>query len=380
MSVRKSIIIKSSLNCNLRCKYCYEFGRSHTDVHAKLDIDMVENFVNRIANLLPDSHLHWLIHGGEPFMLGIEYYKRFFHILRSSNEHYGTDFQTAIQTNGTLLNEDWIELFDDNSDILSERILSISIDGPKSINDSVRIMQNKKSCNEVLIENFDKIRKTNLKFTTLSVIGRHNVDYPDVMYNYIRELNPLFSKFIPCYNFDKDGNLEKYGISPIEFANYMCIVFDLWLKDEEHTQKFRLDPIMTILSKLLNIHVTWCEYRTDKCENFITIFPNGDIWLCDVYNQDEMKDEAYLGNMFKVTDKELIDIFCYPEKRCTYRSMYNHVVNECENCDIKSLCNGGCVTDRFAMKKHSQKLFQEYCEGKHILINHIKNAVEQIKD
>ena len=380
MSLTKTITIKCTLDCNLRCKYCYEFNRGNADLNSRINEKELSVIINRIAKLIPKSNILWLLHGGEPFSLGINFYRTFCDILRDVNNQYDVNFKTAIQTNGTLLNNDWIKLIEDNSHILSERILSLSIDGPKKINDEVRVMLNHKSAYDTLIENIAKIKQSNFSFTTISVIGKHNINQPDTVYNHIRDLQPLFAKFIPCYNFNRNGQVEKYGISPIEFAEFMCKVFDIWINDEKHNDKFRLDPIISIISNLIGERVLWCEYRKEKCDNFVTIFPNGDMWLCDVFNQDTMKDEAYLGNVFTLSDDDLVSVLCTPSNKCLFNEMYKRLSNKCTICDINVYCYGGCITERYLMQKLSPKLFQEYCNGKHILINHIKNAVEQIKD
>ncbi|MBQ9214233.1 MAG: radical SAM protein, partial [Bacteroidales bacterium] len=142
MNLIKTIVIKSTLNCNMRCNYCYEFKRQSVNVHNQISSEQIEALVIRVAKLFPESHILWMLHGGEPFINGIDYYDKFCKALTIANSQYNVDFKTAIQTNATLLNQKWIDKITEYGDLLSERILSISIDGPKEINDLARVTKN----------------------------------------------------------------------------------------------------------------------------------------------------------------------------------------------------------------------------------------------
>ena len=264
---RKTFIIKPTMNCNLRCKYCFEFNKNGNfyDAH-HLDIKYVEGFIDHVANIFPKSHILWLLHGGEPFINGFEYLQRLINCIRSANKKHGVDFQLAVQTNGTLLSDECIKILEDNVDILSERVVSISLDGPQEINDQVRITPYGASSFSSVINGIRRIQKSNLDFSTISVIGSHNVDRPADVYHFMKEMGARLCKFIPCYNFSEQGEVERFGINPIQYAVFMCKIFDMWMHDLPGMSKENclvIDPITTILAKLSNAFVTWCEYRRE---------------------------------------------------------------------------------------------------------------------
>ena len=372
MDLIKTIVIKSSLNCNLRCNYCYEFRRNEVDVRKQISIDKIEDLMKRFAILFPKSHILWMLHGGEPFINGVDYYERFCQIMKQLNKDYDVEFKTAIQTNATLLNERWIDVIEKYNDLLSERILSISIDGPKNINDKSRITKNGDSTFDTMMSVFAMLKKTDLKYTTISVVGAHNKDDWKSVYDFIKSIEPTFSKFIPCYNYDSNGRLEK----PMDYAWFMTNMFDMWINDSE--SNLFIDPILTIIRKLSGKTSQWCEYREDKCEHFISIYPNGDLWLCDTYNQDTMKKYALLGNVFSMNDRELTALLTGPTTQCDYDALYHNLNSKCQNCEYYKYCTGGCIPTRFDLMSKSNVLYNEYCQGRKFLINHIKNAVDQI--
>lgn len=381
MSLAKTVIIKSNMNCNLRCKYCYEFNRNG-EVYNKevLTPEQLEKFIERTAKLIPNARLLWMLHGGEPLINGIEYFRKFIAVVRKMINIYPVEFKIAIQTNATMLTDDWISVIEENVDLLSERTVSVSIDGPKDINDLVRVNSSGKGSYFQIIEAIERLKKSQLVFTTISVVGQHNVKQPEMVYEFIRKLNPNLCKFIPCYNFDNCGNTELYGITPSEYAEFMCRVYDLWLKDISHSPEkewFVVDPIATIVSKLSNTFVTWCEYRQEKCDNFICLYPDGELWLCDTFNHDTMRENAFLGNINTMSDEALRDAFVSPKKLCAYAKFYDEAITQCKGCDIYKYCVGGCIPYRKELQEKSADLFEDYCKGKHTLITYIKESVDR---
>nr|WP_314390385.1 radical SAM protein [uncultured Campylobacter sp.] len=377
--MKKTIVIKPTLECNLRCKYCYEFRRDNlTEVaNQRVDIGETKKVILKFANIFPKSQILWMLHGGEPLLCGAKSLSELLDFIRDINLNYDVNFKFALQTNGTLLDDKILEILEKNSDILSERVISISIDGPKDIHDKIRLTKSNQASFDRVLSSINRIKSSSLSFTTISVIGRHNVDKPRQMYEFFRELNPNYAKFIPCYNLDKFGNTEDTGITPMQYAKFMAIMFNLYSKDIENfkNNKLAIDPLITIISNLVDKRVTWCEYSTSKCDNFSTIFPNGDLWLCDTFKQDSMKNEAYLGNIFELSNEKIRDLFEKPLNHCSYSNLETEVLSQCKKCDIWKYCYGGCIAVRQEFKLKSKAIFDEHCEAKRFLINHIKKPV-----
>ena len=290
------------------------------------------------------------------------------------------EFSMALQTNATLLTDDWIQSLEDNEDLLSERMVSISIDGPQGINDETRITRQSGSSYQMTMDAMERIRNSKLSFSTISVIGTHNVNKPDEVYNFINDLKPHLSKFIPCYNFNSSGLPERYGINPVQYANFMCKIFDLWMhdlpnKDPKHW--FVVDPIATIIAVLTGSFVTWCEFREEKCDNFMSLYPDGGLWLCDNFDRtnSNLLDAIYLGNLFGLSDDELVRTLLQPRKLCSYGAFYRQSMEECTRCEIQKFCHGGCISRRASLRTRSASLAADYCEGKRILIEYIKRGV-----
>ena len=375
----KTIVLKPTMACNLNCKYCYESRHNEGKyLGTGFSAEKLRGWILRFAKIFPQSQILWMFHGGEPLVTGIDYFKKFIAALREANKTFDVNYQFAIQTNATLLNEDWIKLMDDNIDLMSERVVSVSLDGTKTDNDAARLTKQGKSSFAAVIRAMDIINSFDVNYTTITVVGRHNLNRASEVYEAVKSHKPRCSKFIPCYNFDDAGNAEMLGITPLEYANFMCKLFDLWMHDRASVtdREFVVEPIATIISNLVNAPVNWCEYRDEKCDNFTSIYPDGGLWLCDTFNPDTMENFAYLGNIKTLSDEELANVFLKPVTICEYQTLYHSLMDNCRNCDIFNFCHGGCIPQRFEMKRTSTRLFKEYCAGKHKLINYIKAGVD----
>lgn len=379
MKLRKTIVLKGTMDCNLRCRYCYEF-RQNGEAYSKEILSSSDSIkiIERFAKLFPESEILWLIHGGEPLLRGVEYFEKITQSIRNANENYNVNFKIAVQTNGTLLTNRWIDSFEKNIDVFGERIISVSIDGSEKSNGDVRVNRTGQSAHNRIVSGIERIRKSSLDFTTISVVGEHNVNIAQETYEFIKELNPNFAKFIPCYNHDKYGYKELYGITPLEYTNFVCNIFDLWIKDLKNKKdnRFIIDPIISVISKLTDIPVTWCEFRTSKCENFTSIYPDGEMWLCDAYDHDKMRAEAFIGNILTISDEQLKSVIINPCNSCKFTQFYDDIMNECLSCDIYKYCAGGCIEKRQQMITKSHDLSREYCQAKKELISYIKRGVD----
>lgn len=382
MGLKKTIVIKPTLNCNLKCKYCYEFNRQEykeLNLH-NMNVNDWINMIERFAKIFNESEILWMLHGGEPLLLNKKSFENICKKIEEVNLKYGVNYKLALQTNATLIDEEWVAILKKYIDLFSERVISISIDGPEYINDTARIDLKGRGTYQNIKQKIIDIKDVGLDVTTISVIGQHNVDKIEEIYKNIKDINPNFSKFIPCYNLDKNGNVEKYGITPLQYADAICKLFDIWMKDIVNVKKIEdlqvIDPIVTIISSISNSFVAWCEYTNNKCDNFLTIYPNGDFWLCDTFQQDIHKEYAYLGNYFEFSDQDLKYVLENCNEHCKFKEFSNILEDKCFNCDIKNICNGGCIAIRDSIAKKSSELFDQYCIGKHKLIGHIKEAVD----
>ena len=130
-----NILIKPcSSDCNLHCDYCFYLKKSKlypgSNIH-KMSSNILERLISTYLNT-EQQHYVFLWQGGEPLLMGLDFFKNAINLQQKYGKP-GTLITNIIQTNGTLINDDWCKFFNEY-----KFLVGISIDGPKNLHDIYR--------------------------------------------------------------------------------------------------------------------------------------------------------------------------------------------------------------------------------------------------
>jgi len=189
------IVIQATSFCNLNCKYCYlsEETRKTKD---KIPLALISTFFSKIlsSKYLGDRLVvSW--HSGEPLVLGSSYYESAIEIISQLKEQFcGPDFEILydIQTNGTLIDEDWCSFFKKYQDVVT---VGISCDGPDYMHDIYRRDWRKSGTFEKTRRGIELLIKDNIKFSLIAVISPYTLDYPDEFFDFFYTYRSDISEF-----------------------------------------------------------------------------------------------------------------------------------------------------------------------------------------
>lgn len=340
---------------------------------------MAGDVVKRIAEAATERmHLLFLLHGGEPLLMSGASFEHFVSEMRRARDKLGHEVAFAIQTNGTLLTEDWIDRLLQASDLLGERTIGISLDGAQPSNDTARRFPSSSRSSHTLVVNaLDRLKAVGLNYGLLCVVGTHNVELPVETYRTLSTLGSKFLRFLPCYNAGNDGNAERFGITPSMFTDFMLSIFECWVKElplRDHKDQLVVDPLVSILANLSGSFTPWCEYRGAKCENFLAIYPSGEMWLCDTFNHATHRPAAYLGDFNEVSQTKLSQILAAPCNGCGFDGFRDGLLDDCTKCSISSVCQGGCLPVRDGFRSRTAENVNLYCAARQRLIQGIRQV------
>ena len=379
MNPKKTIVVKPTLNCNFRCRYCYEFNNNESRYSGScMSSDTLTGFIEALARIYPRDNIRWILHGGEPLITGARYLQEFINAIRSVNNKYGTRFNFSIQTNASLVSDDIIAILENNFDLLSEPIIGVSIDGPRAVEDKARILANGQSGFDCVMNGIKRIINSKIGIAAICVVGKHNVSMAKEVYTFLKELNPVFCIFNACYNINTNGELEKLGISPNEYAKFICEIADIYvgdlLKQCDGSQIPICYPIQTMIKDLIT-KISGIKVDASKkaaLDSFVYLYHNGELWFRDTMNQDVLHNAGYIGNL-NMTDTSLKAALEAPLDLCSFEQFRDEMTKECQVCDIYDICRGGDCVERENMKRKSEKYYAEYCGARHLIYNHIKS-------
>ncbi|MBD3352914.1 MAG: anaerobic sulfatase maturase [Candidatus Lokiarchaeota archaeon] len=315
-----------SSKCNAACTYCF-----YRDIHKifpekplkSMPIEILKTMTKKYLKLgFKENLFFW--QGGEPLLTGLDFFKKAieFQIKYAKNQVIGN----AVQTNGLLINEKWVDLFKKYS-----FLIGISLDGPKEIHDPAR----GKGTHDKVVKVIELMAKNNIEFNILTVLHSGNWDKIEEIYSYLKTIPCNFFQFIPAVDNDiVTGESTDYSITAKQYGDALCKLYDLWYPED--TNKISIRTFDAVINKFFGLPSGLCTFE-EKCPNYIVIENQGDVYPCDFFVRPNEK----LGKITKDSFEILVK-----RRNNKFRKRKTNISKACKDCRWLELCYGGCVKDR----------------------------------
>ena len=352
-----SMLIKpASSTCNLRCKYCFYCDVSeHRDIknYGVMSREVMEKLIDQVLSSFSEEvTINFAFQGGEPTCAGIEYFRVFTDYVerRKKNFHH---IRYAIQTNGSLLNDEWISLFKK-----SEFLVGISLDGEKGLHDELRPNNRGQGTHESIMSNIKKMLEAEVDFNILTVLSRQLAQKPKELFEFYRSHNFDYVQLIPCLP-DFESKEDNYSLRPQDFYDFYDVFFEEWHAAYQNNRILSVGYFDNMIPLFANHPPRMCGYL-GFCSMQFVVESDGSVYPCDFYVLDEYK----IGNIQEMSLEEIaksaaVEMFIKEPKRMS---------KLCADCRYQKICNGNCkrmnicyFDDEFCalqafMKKHEEKI------------------------
>jgi uncharacterized protein len=362
-----AFVVKVAGRCNIDCDYCFMYhGEDQSWVRrpkimSTVTATAVAACIRQHVEVHGIPRVQIALHGGEPLMLGRE---RVTEIVRIFREAIPCVVEIGVQTNGTLIDEAWVRLFDQLG--IS---VGLSLDGPKAVNDLHRLYRNGKS-------SFPKTM-SGLSALLASEAGRRCLS------GVLTVVNPTTDPGELLAFFDRSGihNIDlllphgTYDTPPIgmpdplesdAYARWMIRFFDHWFADFAHIKVRYLEEIVAMLlggaSRL--------EAIGAHSVNLVIFETDGEIEALDSLKVAGQEATA-LG--LNATDHSLDDALAHP---AIYSRMMGvkALSQACRDCPEVQNCAGGYLPHRFSSRNGFQNP-TVYCANLKLIFEHIRRTV-----
>ena len=367
-------------HCNLACKYCYylEKNNLYQNSHRHLMSDeMLEQFTREYieAQTMPQVLFTW--HGGEPLMRSIDFYKKALALQKKYAQ--GKQIDNAIQTNGTLLTDEWCEFFAKN-----HWLVGISIDGPQEYHDHYRMTPAGKPSWEKVMQGISLLKKHRVEWNAMAVVNAYNVEHPLEFYHFFRDNGCQYLQFTPIVERltehedgrtlasiadDREIPLADASVTPQQWGNFLCTIFDDWVRHD--VGKTFVEIFDCTLANWMGVLPGICAY-SKECGHAGVMEHNGDVYSCDHFVFPEYK----LGN---IREQSLIDMLYGEKQQAFSRLKHTSLPRQCKECDMEFACHGECPKNRFEKDKYGEPGLNYLCQGYYQYYTHVSPYMDFMK-
>lgn len=333
--------------------------------------DVLSSYIRQYIEAQPHPEVHFAWQGGEPTLLGVDYFRRVVALQREFAN--GRTISNAFQTNGVLLNDEWADLFKEN-----EFLIGISIDGPQHLHDAYRVDKGGQPTFTRVMRGIETLRRHEVEFNTLTTVHRANADHPLDVYRFLREHGSGYMQFIPIVErisetitqdglrlvsptFSEDANVAPWSVHPNQYGRFLCAIFDEWVR-QDVGQHF-VQIFDESLRMWTGAEASVCVFRP-TCGSALAIEHSGDLYSCDHF----VFPEHRLGNIMDASLGSLVE----SEKQLHFgQAKQADLPRYCRECEVRFACNGECPKHRFLKTPDGEPGLNYLCAGYKMFFRHI---------
>ena len=350
--------------CNLDCKYCYYLSKRDLYPDAstfKMSDEVLERYIVQHIAAAPTETILFSWHGGEPTILGVEFFRRAIELQRK-HAPAGREILNGIQTNGTLLDEEWCKF------LAEEKFyVGLSIDGPRDLHDFYRVDKNDRATHKQTLQAFRMLRRHGVHVDVLCVVNSKNVRQPLSVYRFFKDLGVRFLQFLPMVGRAPDGAIRPESVPAEAYGEFLNEIFDEWIRHD--TGQIVIQNFDEASRPYLGMDHALCIFR-ETCGDVVALEHNGDLYSCDHYVDRNHR----LGNLRDRTLSEMLDDSFQHE----FGRKKADLPNYCRQCEFLNLCNGGCPKDRIIATPEGEPGLNYLCAGLKKFFKHTQPYFRQL--
>ncbi len=325
---------------------------------------VLEAYILQHIEAFPGPTINFSWHGGEPTLLGLDYFHK---IVAFQRKHLPPNRRifNGIQTNGTLLNEQWCRFLK-----AEDFAVGLSLDGPQALHDRHRLFKNGNPTHEQVMRGYRLLKQHRIPIDILCVVHVENVGFPLQVYRFFKQIQAQYMTFLPLVEPDPDGKggVSSRTVPPEAWGTFLCTIFDEW--KAEDIEKLKVQIFEETSRTAFGQDHALCIFRK-TCGDIPVVEHNGDFYTCDHFVDREHR----LGN---IAETPLVDLLESPAQKAFGQSKWDTLPQYCRSCEVLEMCYGGCPKDRILKTPDGQVGLNYLCAGFKRFFNHSQPFVDQV--
>jgi uncharacterized protein len=378
--------------CNLDCEYCFFLSKEmlYPGDRFRMADDLLETYIRQLleSHRTPDVSVAW--QGGEPTMMGLDFFRRSVELV-DKHRKPGQRISYTIQTNGTLLDDDWAVFFKEN-----DFLVGVSVDGTEPLHDAYRVDKRGQGSFDRVMRGFEALKAGDVDVNVLCTVHAANADHALEVYRFFRDdMGVRFIQFIPIVErvtetllplanlgwgtgtgedrplyLQAGHHVTDRTVEPEDFGRFLTTIFDEWVHNdvgEVFVQHFDV--------ALANWHgepAGVCVF-SETCGLAVALEHNGDLYSCDHY----VEPDYLLGN---INETPMVELVGSPQQIEFGLAKRDSLPQFCRTCEVRFACHGGCPKNRFTKTPDGEAGLNYLCAGYKIFFNHVDRPMRMMSD
>jgi len=360
--------------CNLDCKYCFYLEKENLypgENQWRMSDAVLEQYIRQYIHSQPVAEINFAWQGGEPTLLGVDFFRKV--VALQKKFAGGKLVSNAIQSNGTLLDDEWCDFLAAN-----HFLVGLSIDGPAAMHDAYRVDKRQQPTFGKVMQGLDLLKKHRVEFNTLTVVNHINSQAPLEVYRFLKSIGSQYLQFIPLV--ERKSKAEGYSLaepplprdsssSPVtdwsvdakQYGTFLCAIFDEWVRHDVGSTFVQLFD--TALGNWMGLGSSLCVFA-EKCGAALAIEHNGDLYSCDHYVYPRYK----LGNVMNHSLGAMVN--SAPQIKFG-NDKFDSLPKYCRECEVRFACNGECPKHRFIETPEGEPGLNYLCAAYKKFFKHI---------
>jgi len=348
--------------------------------------DLLETYLKQLleSHRAPQVDVAW--QGGEPTLMGLDFFKKSVELVKKLKRP-NQQIQYTIQTNGTLLEDEWCAFFKKNN-----FLVGLSVDGPKALHDVYRVNKGGAGSFNQVMRGFEFLKKHNVDVNILCTVHAANQHRPLDVYRFFRdELEAQFIQFIPIVErvstellpianegwserpggdrplYTIEGNqVTERSVDAQTYGNFLIAIFDEWVKRD--VGKVYVQHFDSALANWVGVPGAVCIFA-ETCGQALALEHNGDLYSCDHFVEPAYK----LGN---IHETHLIQLLSSPQQVKFGQEKKNTLPRYCRGCEVRFACHGECPKNRFIQTPDGEDGLNYLCAAYKAFFTHIDEPMK----
>ena len=345
-----SVLLKpASSACNLRCSYCFyadEASIRAVPNHGLMPQPVSHALIEKAVGAAEGS-ITFLFQGGEPTLAGLDFYRDFVaHTQKTVSNRLAVRY--AIQTNGTLLDEEWCRFFREN-----RFLVGLSLDGSREYHNRFRRDREGHGTYDQVLRSARLLERNGVEYNVLTVVTGPLAKHIQSVFSSLCKASFQFQQYIPCLDpLEAVRGTQSYSLSPKQYEECLKKLFDLWYRELEQGRYWSIRYFDNLLWMLAGHAPEQCSMR-GCCGLQYLVEADGSVYPCDFYGLDAYRLGNILQNSWSELDRTRSEI--------GFIEASQSVPEECRSCPWYPLCRNGCRRDRLTAENKLGRSY--YCSA-----------------